>query len=259
LPCDEETTLEVLVSSSEQEKLLRISQVSLYSAGVMQADIAYCFRILKRHLRPGNVLEMGPAEGVMTELLASTGMAITIVEGSALFCDSLRQRLPQICVVHALFEDFNPNSPGSPDSNHRFDNIVMGHVLEHVEDPVEILRRARGWLKPGGCIFAAVPNARSLHRQAAVIMGLLSREDEMNDLDRHHGHRRVFNPESFRSAFTQAGLRVDIFGGYFLKPISNGQIESSWTPAMIEAFMQVGERYPDIAGEIYVVASDPAA
>jgi 2-polyprenyl-3-methyl-5-hydroxy-6-metoxy-1,4-benzoquinol methylase len=238
------------VNSDEQENLLRISQVSLYSAGIMQVDVSYCFRILKRHLREGNLLEMGPAEGVMTALLASAGRDMTVVEGSALFCDSLRQRFPQIRVVHALFEAFNPED--------RFDNIVMGHVLEHVEDPVDILRRARGWLKPGGCIFAAVPNARSLHRQAAVIMGLLSREDEMNELDKHHGHRRVFNPESFRSAFTQAGLRVDVFGGYFLKPISNGQIETSWTPAMIEAFMQMGERYPDIAGENYVLASDPA-
>ena len=30
---------------------------------------------------------------------------------------------------------------------------------------------------------------------------------------------------------------------------------TAWTPAMIEAFMQLGERYPDIAGEIYVLAS----
>ena len=236
---------------NEQENLSRIAQVSLYSAGVMHEANSYCFSILKRYWREGNVLEMGPAEGVMTELMAPTGKALTVVEGSALFCDSLRLRFPQIRVVQALFEDFNPED--------RFDNIVLGHVLEHVQDPFEILTRVRRWLKPGGCVFAAVPNARSLHRQGAVIMGLLSREDELNDLDQHHGHRRVFNPESFRSVFTQAGLRVDIFGGYFLKPVSNSQIESSWTPAMIEAFMQMGERYPDIAGEIYVLASEPVS
>jgi 2-polyprenyl-3-methyl-5-hydroxy-6-metoxy-1,4-benzoquinol methylase len=215
----------------------------------MKVANSYCCTVFKRHLRGGNLLELGPAEGVMTELLAPLGIRMTVVEASALFCENLRQRFPQIRVTQALFEEFEPEE--------LFDNIVMGHVLEHVHDPVEILTRARRWLKPGGCIFAAVPNARSLHRQAAVIMGLLSREDELNELDRHHGHRRVFNPESFRNAFTQAGLRVDIFGGYFLKPISNGQIESSWTPAMVHAFMQLGERYPDIAGEIYLLASDP--
>jgi 2-polyprenyl-3-methyl-5-hydroxy-6-metoxy-1,4-benzoquinol methylase len=239
------------VNNNEKDKLQQISQVSLYSAGVMQAAIAYCFRILKRNMRGDSLLEMGPAEGVMTELLADAGKALTLVEGSALFCDSLRQRFSNATVVHALFEDFEPNA--------RFDNIVMGHVLEHVEDPIFILKKARNWLKPGGRIFAAVPNARSLHRQAAVVMGLLPQEDALNDLDRHHGHRRVFNPETFRGAFTQAGLCVDIYGGYWIKPLSNGQIESHWTPAMVEAFLQLGERYPDIAGEIYVLASNPAS
>lgn len=237
------------MSTEEKSKLQQISQASLYSAGVMPAAISYCFRILQRHLQGGSLLEMGPAEGVMTELLATTGKAMTIVEGSALFCDSLRQRFPAATVVHALFEEFQPTQ--------RFDTIILGHVLEHVQDPVDILARTRQWLKPGGRIFAAVPNARSVHRQAATIMGLLPQEDALNEMDRHHGHRRVFNPESFRAAFSQAGLRVDVFGGYWLKPVSNGQIESHWTPAMIEAFMQMGERYPDIAGEIYVVASLP--
>jgi hypothetical protein len=39
-----------------------------------------------------------------------------------------------------------------------------------------------------------------------------------------------------------------------MKPVSNGQIQESWSDAMLEAFMQMGERYPDIAAEIYVVA-----
>jgi 2-polyprenyl-3-methyl-5-hydroxy-6-metoxy-1,4-benzoquinol methylase len=239
------------VNSNEKERLQSISRVSLYSAGVNSASIDYSFKILRRHLQGENLLEMGPAEGVMTELMASSVKTMTVVEGSALFCDSLRQRFPQIRVVHALFEEFEPEDC--------FDNIILGHVLEHVQDPVDILTRARCWLKPGGRFFAAVPNARSLHRQAAVIMGLLPREDALNEVDLHHGHRRVFNPESFRSVFTQAGLRVDIFGGYWLKPVSNGQIESDWTPSMINAFMQMGERYPDIAGEIYVLASEPPA
>ena len=59
-----------------------------------------------------------------------------------------------------------------------------------VADPVGMLERVRGWLEPGtGRIFAAVPNARSIHRQAAVIMGLLPQEDALNDRDRHHGQR----------------------------------------------------------------------
>ena len=231
----------------ELAQLESISENSLYSCGVMLPAIEYCFGILQRYMRGSRVLELGPAEGVMTELLSQTNKDLTVVEGSSIFCENLRQRFPTIKVVHTLFEQFEPDDT--------YDLIVLGHVLEHVENPVEILRRARSWLRPKGRIFAAVPNSRSLHRQAAVIMDLLPQEDTLNDKDKHHGHRIVFNPESFRAVFTRAGLSVDVFGGYWLKPVSNDQIENSWTPEMIGAFMSLGERYPDIAGEIYIVAS----
>jgi 2-polyprenyl-3-methyl-5-hydroxy-6-metoxy-1,4-benzoquinol methylase len=236
------------MSQTEKTRLESISNVSLYCAGVNSDTIKYSFKIAERHMVGDSILEMGPAEGVMTELLAATGKKLTLIEGSGLFCVDLRRRFPQANTIHSLFEEFEPNE--------LFDNIILGHVLEHVEDQVDILSRAKRWLKPGvGRIFGAVPNARSLHRQAAVIMGILREEDALNEMDIHHGHRRVFNPESFRNAFSQAGLKIEIFGGYWMKPVSNAQIEASWTPEMLEAFMVLGERYPDIAGEIYIVAT----
>ena len=236
------------MSYAEKVRLESISNVSLYCAGVNLASIKYSFRVAQRHMVGDSILELGPAEGVMTELLAATRKKLTLVEGSALFCDSLRRRFPDANIVNALFEEF--------ESSELFDNIILGHVLEHVEDAVDILSRAKQWLKPGiGRLFAAVPNARSLHRQAAVIMGILREEDTLNEMDMHHGHRRVFNPETFRNAFARAGLKIEIFGGYWMKPVSNAQIEASWTPEMVEAFMALGERYPDIAGEIYIVAT----
>jgi 2-polyprenyl-3-methyl-5-hydroxy-6-metoxy-1,4-benzoquinol methylase len=230
----------------EREHLSGIADNSLYAAGMNTRMIRYSFQVFSRFIRGSSVLELGPAEGIMTDLLATLGKPLTVVEGAPQFCRQLQARHPAVRVVNALFEDYDPEA--------RFDSIVMGHVLEHVQDPVAILRRASGWLAPGGRILAAVPNARSIHRQAAVIMGLLSAEDALNEMDLHHGHRRVFNPETFRQAFLGAGLTIEVFGGYWLKPLSNRQLEESWTDSMVDAFMQLGERYPDIAGELYVVA-----
>lgn len=235
------------MTNHRRESLDRIAAHSLYAASVMPHAIRYCFRVMSRFIHGPDVLELGPAEGVMTEQLVAAGHHMTLVEGSALFCNSLRARFPSAQVVHSLFEEYEPNSS--------FDAIVLGHVLEHVDDPVHIVRKASGWLKPSGCMFAAVPNARSVHRQAAVLMGLLPQEDALNELDIHHGHKCVFNPESFRAVFNKAGLAIELFGGYWLKPLSNGQLEEHWTPQMIDVFMALGERYPDIAGEIYVVAA----
>jgi 2-polyprenyl-3-methyl-5-hydroxy-6-metoxy-1,4-benzoquinol methylase len=187
----------------------------------------------------------------MTAHLRPLTNDLTLVEGSETFCHLLKQHWPSAHVVRALFEDYSPGRT--------FDNIVLGHVLEHVTDPVAILNRTRDWLAPGGRILASVPNSRSLHRQAGVIMGLLPAEDALNETDLHHGHRRVYSPELFRNHFLQAGFQIDIFGGYWLKPVSNSQLTQSWNPEMLQAFMQLGERYPDIAAEIYLVASLPDA
>lgn len=232
---------------NEKIILEQIASQSLYSAGVNTDMIIHSFNIFKRYIHGKTLLEMGPAEGVMTDMLVKLGMEISVVEGSESLAVSLARRHPNIEVIHSLFEDFKPKK--------KFDNIILGHVLEHVADPIAILSQAREWLSEDGIIVAAVPNARSLHRQMAVIMGLLSFEEQLNDTDRHHGHRRVYTPETFRRDFLSAGLDIKVFGGYWLKPLSNKQIEDHWTPEMIEASMVLGERYPDIAGEIYIVAS----
>lgn len=232
--------------TAEHDRLADIAADSWYGKGVNAATVAYSLRIFSRHWRPGSCLELGPAEGLATRSLVEHFDDLTCVDGAEIFCRDLRARHPKIAVECALFEDYEPRKT--------FDNIVLGHVLEHVDDPVSILSRARGWLSANGRVFAAVPNARSFHRQMAVVMDLLATEHDLNDVDRHHGHRRVYDPESFRRDFAAAGLRVELFGGYWIKTVPNHQIEAHWTPEMIEAAMVVGERYPDVAAEIYVIA-----
>ena len=230
----------------EQAHLETIASKSTYAEGTNFNTIKHSAQIFKRYFRGRTILELGPAEGVMTEELYPLGYELTVVDGSSAFCADVSRRYPNSRVVHSLFEEFEPEA--------RFDNIVLGHVLEHVEDPVAILKRVHGWLAQDGRVMAAVPNSRSLHRQAAVLMGLLPFEEELNEADHGHGHRRVYNPETFRRDFIQSGLKTEIFGGYWLKPLSNRQLEEAWTQQMLDAFMILGERYPDIAGEIYIVA-----
>ena len=192
------------------------------------------------------VLELGPAEGIGTAELVKHVSKLTVVEGAELFCDELKKCYPDITVVHSLFEEYTPTE--------KFDKIILGHVLEHVENPVEILKLVKSWLSDNGLILTAVPNSHSIHRQAAVLMELLKSENELNETDKHHGHRRVYNTEELKQDFLKAGLHVKEIGGYWLKPISNKQLEESWTKEMMDAFMVLGERYPDIAAEIFLIA-----
>lgn len=231
-----------------KEKLETIAHDSLYTTFTNSMTIEYSFEVFKRFIKPGDILELGPAEGLMTKHLVEIDPNLTVIEGSEKFANDLRKNFPSIRIIHSLFEETVLKQ--------QFDTIILGHVLEHVENPALLLEHIQPWLKKDGVLLCAVPNARSLHRQAAVEMGLISSVFEMSEKDKHHGHLRIYTPETLLSEFLQAGYKVVTRGGYWLKPLSDRQIESSFTPEMLLGFMKLGESYPDISGEIYIVAKN---
>lgn len=230
-----------------KKKLDTIAEKSLYTTFTNSATINYSLEIFRRFLIQGSILELGPAEGLMTNKLTKLSNDITVIEGSSIFSKMLKQKFPDVNVVNELFESYKLNK--------LFDNIILGHVLEHVQDPKIVLHRIKNNLKSGGIVLCAVPNARSVHRQAAVIMGLIDSEYSLSSKDIHHGHHRIYNPETLRNEFIASGYKIIFFGGYWLKPISDKQIEETWDEKMLFSFLCLGERYPDIAAEIYVIAT----
>jgi trans-aconitate methyltransferase len=235
------------MADDDRELLERVAGEQWYAQGANGASVRYLAKVLDRHWHGASCLELGPAEGLLTDLLVGRFSDLTLVDGSATYCDQARERFPHAAVVCSMFDDFTPPRT--------YDALVLGHILEHIDEPEALLRRALDWVSAEGRVYAAVPNARSVHRQAAVIMGLLGEEHELNETDIHHGHRQVFDPESFRGLFTRAGWRIEVFGGYWLKPLSNRQLEEQWSDEQLQAYLELGERYPDIAAELYLVAS----
>jgi trans-aconitate methyltransferase len=229
----------------EQERVASLAD--WYLTGQLDFDkqmIRFRFETVRPYLTGDAGLELGPAEGQMTRLLLDCFTSLTVVDGSA----DLLAHIPDskgLTKVQSLFEQYTPGRT--------FTTILMEHVLEHVDRPIELLRRARSWLAPGGRILAGVPNGLSIHRRVAVKMGMLQEPCELNPRDRALGHRRVYTPDGFRADIEAAGLRIVASGGVFFKPLSNQQIESHWTPEMIRGFYELGKDFPDVAAEIYAV------
>lgn len=236
-----------LVPEQELERLEACASDGIYSAGVNTASNLYSASIFRRWWRGASVLEMGCGDGNTTRILVEAFDDVTVIDGSRRLADKVAEEFPGVTVACDLFERWEPGRS--------FDTIILNHTLEHVNDSVETLRHAARWLAPGGVVCASVPSAGSLHREAAVLLEMLPSANSLTPSDVRAGHRRVSTPAEFRAQFAEAGLRVECSGGYWLKPVSNGQTDEWFSPEMIDAFMVLGERYPEIAAETYVIAS----
>lgn len=208
--------------------------------------IRFRYETIKPKLVGSRGLELGPAEGEMTQFLLNDFDQLTIVEGAADLLAQIPERA-NLVKVHALFEEFRPE--------HLFDSIILEHILEHVEDPVGLLYRVKKWLAPEGRLFLGVPNGKSIHRLVAVKMGLLENPCQLNSRDHALGHRRVYTTDTFKIDIEKSGLNVLEIGGVYFKPLSNGQIQKHWTEEMILGFYELGKDFPEFAAEIYAVCN----
>jgi SAM-dependent methyltransferase len=74
---------------------------------------------------------------------------------------------PDDAAVRAARVRGAPTTHGSVDALEKdaYDAITMNHVIEHMHDPIDALRACRDGLRPGGSVWLATPNVRSLgHR-----------------------------------------------------------------------------------------------
>jgi trans-aconitate methyltransferase len=236
----------------EYSRLDAVARNFDYSQGVNGQMVGYvAHKVLKiltsdSDKYDGLLLEMGPAEGNSTEILYQSIPQLEVLEGSAHYVELLKSKYPNLTIHHSLFEDFIPK--------HKYDSILMSHILEHVEDPEQVLSLATKWLKPGGLLIASVPNADSIHRIIGKRLGLIKEVTELNESDHKVGHRRVFTRHSFEELFRSEGLAIELSTGFFLKFFANSELEARFKPELIEQLMSIGELFSDNCAELFVIA-----
>jgi 2-polyprenyl-3-methyl-5-hydroxy-6-metoxy-1,4-benzoquinol methylase len=181
--------------------------------------------------KPGKLLDVGCQKGEFLEAMRRQGWDVQGVEFSG--------KPPNLFGVPI----FSGTLEQAPFEHESFDLITLWAVLEHVHDPIVVLKRVRALLKPNGRALVLVPNFNS-------IPGRFLRHD---DVPRH---LLMFTKKTFREAAAAAGLRVtgwhfgnDIFSGstrgvlnYILK-IASGEAMNA-----IVAQNRTPGRWPEFAG-----------
>jgi 2-polyprenyl-3-methyl-5-hydroxy-6-metoxy-1,4-benzoquinol methylase len=200
----------------------------------------------------GNLLELGCFRGDFTRRLLQHFNNITCVEASDEAIAFAKTKIrPSDKIIHSTFEDVQLSE--------KYDNIILTHVLEHLDDPVLVLSRInKEWLSDKGRLFLVCPNANAPSRQIAVKMGLISHNSAITEAEVEHGHKITYTMDTLERDVKEAGLKVVHRSGIFFKALANFQWDKLLQTDIISqeylnGCYELGQQYPDLCSSIFLL------
>ena len=214
----------------------------------------YMIRSFAPFFTKTNVLELGSCEGEFTKRLLPYFNDITCVEASQVATEKACEKLGnKVVIINDLFETVGLSK--------KYDNIILTHVLEHMDDPIKLLRLINGkWLSDSGKLFVVCPNANAPSRQIAVKMGLISHVQVVTDAEVKHGHTRTYSFDTLEYDLKLSGLDVVYKSGIFFKALANFQWDKLLKTDIIsteylDGCYKLGQNYPDLCSSIFFVCN----
>lgn len=218
-------------------------------------DVMHRFMIesFKPFFMYGNCLELGSFKGDFTKRLIPHFDDITCVEASneAAVIAIAREKFSDVKIINALFEEVTLPV--------KYENIVLTHVLEHLDNPVAIMKRINDeWLSDTGRFFLVCPNANAPSRQIAVKMGLLTHNAAITAAEKEHGHRITYSLDTLERDASAAGLKILYRSGIFFKALANFQWDRLLDTDIIsdeylDGCYKLGQAYPDLCSSIFLL------
>lgn len=127
----------------------------IYRAGKVAV---YRFKDLRPLLQPGfRVFDVGAGGGEVVYVLRAMGYAASGVEPNEGYARYAAERLG-VPVARGFWQD----AAVEPASQNL---VTIFHALEHLESPLDVMRRAHEWLVPQGLLLVEVPNVEAVYNQ----------------------------------------------------------------------------------------------
>ena len=212
----------------------------------------YMIKSFKPFFGNGNILELGSFKGEFTKRLVPFFNDITCVEASNEAVNVAKENLGTLVKIHnELFENIVLPT--------KYDNIILTHVLEHISDPVELLKKIKDeWLSDKGKLFVVCPNANAPSRQIAVKMGLISHNSAITSGEKEHGHYITYTFDTLERDLKESKLNITHRSGIFFKPLANFQWDKILQTDIIskeylDGCYELGQVYPDLCSSLFFV------
>jgi 2-polyprenyl-3-methyl-5-hydroxy-6-metoxy-1,4-benzoquinol methylase len=172
----------------------------LRSAVTSQAE--YSLAKVNSFLTDGaEILEFGPAAGYFTRFLMEERSATVDIVEIDPKCAQRAAAYARQCVI----ADLELDNWGLELGDKRYDCAIFADVLEHLRDPLKVLRRAAEFVRSGGQIIISVPNLG--HWQ--IIASLINNDFSYNKVGiMDHTHTHFFTEPTLRELIQEAGLEV---------------------------------------------------
>lgn len=173
------------------------------------------------------VLELGSGPGTITKLLSQgSSCRVTALEIDA---EAVKKLVPYC--ERAYVTDLNdPRWPETINSEGKFDAVTATDVLEHLYEPLAVLKAMKGFLNETGSIVVSVP-----HVGHSVIHACLLDEDfEYRDiglLDRTH--IRFFGIKNIQRLFEDAGLKI-VHAEFVVREPEHTEFAKRWANTPVE-------------------------
>ncbi len=142
-------------------------------------------------------LDLGCADGYVSALLASRGYEVTGVERQGGVTGPFP---PEVLLIESDLND------PLPDIGAAFSDVICADVLEHLRDPVALLKQLPPLLAPGGRLIASLPNSGNLYFRLRTIGGTIPKEDR-GLFDRTHLH--FFTWPQWVDLFRRSGFEIE--------------------------------------------------
>jgi 2-polyprenyl-3-methyl-5-hydroxy-6-metoxy-1,4-benzoquinol methylase len=212
----------------------------------------YMLKAFTSFFKEGSMLELGSFKGEFTKRLLSNFTDITCVEASDEAVLEAKKLLGnKVKIYNSLFENLTLPK--------KYDNIVLTHVLEHIDSPVELLKKINDeWLSDTGRFFLVCPNANAPSRQIAVKMGLITHNSAVTPAEKEHGHVITYTADTLERDVKAAGLKVVYRTGIFFKALANFQWDRLLQTDIIskeylDGCYELGQKYPDLCSSIFLL------